>query len=259
MKFRRPLALLVIPVVFLLSSCVRMQSDYEILGDDEIRMAVDIGVQNKYIEDKDREDPNLCASNGLVETETLSVEQYVEDGEDGYTGCRQVGTARISDKPENALFNLDDDVWTFSMEGGQGEQMKPDAFTEFNVTVTFPGKVLTHSGTSTVNGTTVTWSDPSDYTDGAGLVATASNSAGLMWLWSLLGVIALFALGVLAFNLRTKNTAAAGPADGSHAPEGRILRRRGGQKFKKSGPHDYGPQVPQDPSSVPKFHHFGSG
>lgn len=259
MKFRQLLALLMIPVVLLTASCVRMQSHYEILGDDEIRMAVDIGVQNKYIEDKDRDNPDLCASNGLVETETLQVEQYVEDGEDGYTGCRQVGTARISDKPENALFTLDDDVWTFSMEGGRGESVKPDAFTEFIVSVTFPGKVLTHSGTSTVDGTTVTWSNPKDYTDGDGLTATASNTASLMWLWSLLGVVALFALGVLAYNLRTRNRATGPPADESHAAQGRIVRRRGGQKFKKSGPYDYGPKAPADPSSVPKFYHHHSG
>ena len=199
-----------VPLVVLLSSCVRVQSNYEILGDDEISMSVDIGVQNKYIEDEDREDPDLCASNGLVQTETLTVEQYVEDGEDGYTGCRQVGTARISDKPENALFALDDDVWTFHMEGGQGEQMKPETFTDFSVSVTFPGRVMTHSGSSIVDGTTVTWSDPKDYADGDGLTATASNSASLMWLWSLLGVVALFALGVVAFNLRTRNRATDG-------------------------------------------------
>ncbi len=258
MKFRRLLALLTIPIVLVLSSCVRMQSHYEIIGDDEIRMSVDIGVQNEYIKDKDRNDPNLCANNGLVETDTLTVEQYVEDGKQGYTGCRQVGTAKISDKPENTLFTLDDDVWAFTMEGGRGEQMKPDAFSEFSVSVTFPGKVLTHSGSSTVDGTTVTWSDPKDYTDSDGLTATASNATSLMWLWSLLGVIALFALGVLAYNLRTRSRASAPLADGPHAPEGRIVRRRGGQKFKKSGPYDNGPQVPQDPSSVPKFHHFGT-
>ncbi len=241
MKFRRLLALLAIPIILLLSSCVRMQSHYEIVGDDEIQMAVDIGVQNKFIEDEDRDDPDLCASNGLIETDTLSVEQYREDGEDGYTGCRQVGTAKISDKPENTLFTLDDDVWTFTMEGGRGEQMKPDAFTDFEVSVTFPGKVLTHSGASTVDGTTVTWSDPKDYTDGDGLTATANNSAGLMWLWSLLGVIALFALGVLAFNLRTKNRSSAPPAEDPRAQEGRTVRRGGGQKTKSHGPHDVDP------------------
>ena len=254
MKFRSLIAVLIVPVLLLLSSCVRMQSEYEILGDDELRMSVDMGVQNEFLEDEDRNDPDLCANNGLVESESLTVEQYVEDGDDGYTGCRQVGTARISDKPENTLFQLDDDdVWTFHLQGGQGENLKPDAFTDFGVSVTFPGKVLSHSGSSTVDGTTVTWTDPKDFAAGDGLTATAKNTADLMWLWSLLGVIALFALGVLAYNLRTRNRASAAPAGGSHGPEKRPARKR--QKFKKAGPYDNGPQVPQDPSSVPKFHH----
>ncbi|MEO7588175.1 MAG: hypothetical protein ABIS84_09130 [Arachnia sp.] len=75
------------------------------------------------------------------------------------------------------------------------------------------------------------------------------------WL-GLAGVVLLFVLGVLAYNVRTRKQP---PNPQLHAPEGRALRRRGGQKFKKSGPFDNGPQVPQDPSSVPKFYHFGPG
>ncbi|RMB58722.1 hypothetical protein [Tessaracoccus antarcticus] len=75
------------------------------------------------------------------------------------------------------------------------------------------------------------------------------------WL-GLAGVVLLFALGVVAYNIRTRRTGS--PRD-LHAPEGRPVRRRGGQKFKKSGPFDNGPQVPQDPSSIPTFFHHGPG
>ncbi|MDO5736132.1 MAG: hypothetical protein Q4P15_06615 [Propionibacteriaceae bacterium] len=71
---------------------------------------------------------------------------------------------------------------------------------------------------------------------------------------ALLGVVALFVLGYIAFRLRHKKS----PPPELHAPEGTPVRRRGGQRFKKSGPYDYGPKVAQDPSSVPKFYHHSS-
>lgn len=75
------------------------------------------------------------------------------------------------------------------------------------------------------------------------------------WL-GLAGVVLLFVLGVVAYNVRTRRQP---PKPELHAPEGTPVRRRGGKKFRQAGPYDNGPQVPQDPSSVPRFHHFGPG
>lgn len=73
------------------------------------------------------------------------------------------------------------------------------------------------------------------------------------WLVGLIIVIALFAMGAIVYRVRHPK----GRPDPSapHAPEGRTVVKRGAPKRKQSGPYDYGPKVPQDPSNAPKFHH----
>ena len=79
----------------------------------------------------------------------------------------------------------------------------------------------------------------------------------LDWLWGLMVVIALFALGGLAYKLR--HPAKRRNPTAPHAPEGRIIVQRGKKRMKNSGPYDYGPRVPDDPSNVPKFYHHWDG
>lgn len=83
------------------------------------------------------------------------------------------------------------------------------------------------------------------------------GSGDLNWLWGLIGVFALFALGGIAYKIRnpTKPRNPTAP----HAPEGRIIVQRGKSRLKNSGPYDDGPRVPDDPSHVPKFHHHWDG
>ena len=68
-------------------------------------------------------------------------------------------------------------------------------FTDFEVRVTFPGRVLSASGSGRIEGNTVTWSDPKDMYLEEGLRATASADPDLSWLWLTLGVIALAGAG----------------------------------------------------------------
>ena len=90
--------------------------------------------------------------------------------------------------------------------------------------------------------------------DQAGATQQGSD---LGWLWGLLVVIALFVLGTIAYKLR--NPKKRSDPNAAHAPEGRIVVQRGRKKLNRSGPYDYGPRVPDDPSSVPKFYHHGPG
>ena len=68
-------------------------------------------------------------------------------------------------------------------------------FTDFEVHVTFPDRVLSASGSGRIEGNTVTWSDPKDMYLKEGLRATASADPDLSWLWPTLGVIALAGVG----------------------------------------------------------------
>lgn len=77
------------------------------------------------------------------------------------------------------------------------------------------------------------------------------------WLVGLIIVIALFALGAIVYRMRHPRKRP--DPNARHAPEGRTMVRRGAPKRKQSGPFDHGPQVPQDPSSVPKFNHHNNG
>ncbi len=86
---------------------------------------------------------------------------------------------------------------------------------------------------------------------------STQRGSDLGWLWGLIGVVALFVLGGIVYKMR--NPRRRPDPNAPHAPEGRIVVKRGGKKFKQSGPYDYGPRVPDDPSSVPKFYHHGPG
>lgn len=61
------------------------------------------------------------------------------------------------------------------------------------------------------------------------------EAGDLMWLWTLLGVIGLFVLGVVAYNARTRSRF---PRESVDPREGRIMRRSGGKKPKGKRPYD---------------------
>ena len=213
---RRLVAILTIPLLLMLSSCIRMTADYDIVSEDEIKLVANIGVQNSFADQMGSELPSLCDQGDFDDVEGATAEEYTEEGPEGYTGCEISGTATLADMGgDGTSITLVDDVWTFSMDGEESnEEMSADMFTDFRVSVTFPGKVLSHSGTSTVEGTTVTWANAADMFTADGLTATAENGAGggLTWLWILLGVLALAAIGAAIYVLTRRRVK---PTDGA--------------------------------------------
>lgn len=191
---RRALALLLVPLVLLLSSCIRMTADYDIVSENEVTLVADFGIQNSAAAQMGSEVPDLCEQEGFDDVQGATAEPYAEEGDGGYTGCRISGTARTSDlSGDGTTIELADGVWTFAMEGTPGEEeMSAEMFSDFRVSVTFPGKVLSHNGTSTVEGTTVTWSTAADMFTADGLLATAEDGAGgVDWLWIALGALVI--------------------------------------------------------------------
>ncbi len=201
MPSRRILTLLLIPLVLALSSCVRLQADYEILGNDSVKVAIDVGARNDIVEEMGDDVPDFCEQEGLMDLEGVDKEEYAEDGEDGYKGCRLTGTTTVQElnSTGTSLTLGEEGTWKFLMEGNQsmeGSTMSTDMFSDLLIRVTFPGEVLTHNGSSTVEGTTVTWTDPADLLTKEGLEATAENvenNATKPWFWILMASVGLVA------------------------------------------------------------------
>ncbi|MBD4448002.1 hypothetical protein GUG94_23900, partial [Xanthomonas citri pv. citri] len=79
--------------------------------------------------------------------------------------------------------------------------------------------VLSHSGSSKVDGNTVTWTDPSDLFSSSGLTATSKRSNGIpIWVWIIVAVAVLAIVGVVVVILNKKKGQKAGQPENGGAP-----------------------------------------
>ena len=116
--------------------------------------------------------------------------------ENGVVGCRAGGPLPVEAltglSPDNELTEADGKL-RFHMEDlmemapGEDESGLDGGML---MSVTFPGKVLEHSGASTVEGRTVTWTDPKDFEEGITAVSVMPNR--------IIGPILLTAAGLIA-------------------------------------------------------------
>lgn len=200
--------LLLLPLLLGLTSCVRYRVEYDIVDKERVKLNWNIGIRKP---EEGAQAPgeitveNICQA--VVEhaqtPEELAQAPYEDDL---FHACRFTGELPINHKrltgpaPDQAqiiTYNETRREWTFRYSSGSGNTSMESAstFTDFEVRVTFPGRVLSASGSGRIEGNTVTWSDPKDmYTD-EGLRATASADPDLSWLWLTLGAIALAGAG----------------------------------------------------------------
>ncbi|MHA6523577.1 LppM family (lipo)protein [Tessaracoccus sp. G1721] len=207
-----PMALL--PLLLLLGGCVRLDTDIVISSRDTVDMTMLIAIQDEYAAAVD----TLCEQDGAGGT----VSDYDADG---HVGCiREVRGAPLSALSDD---NLDlsivhaDGEYRFAMisnevgvSSGGDEQLIASLFTDFRVSVTFPGEVTAHNGSSTVDGTTVTWTDASDMASGEGLRATSDEAGSVLALLPWLGAALLVAAGVVV-GLLLLNRSRSAPAPGA--------------------------------------------
>ena len=84
--------------------------------------------------------------------------------------------------------------------------------------MTFPGTVLSHSGSSKVDGGTVTWTDVNDLLSPDGLTASGKSQGGLPgWVWGI-GALVMLAIGGAVAAMIINRRWWARPRDGGAAP-----------------------------------------
>lgn len=260
---RRLFVLAVIPALLLLASCVRLNADFEILNEEDLKVSFEIGVQNQVLSEMGGDVDEFCDMEGLDEVDGLTAELYEDDGPEGFSGCRYTGVAKIADMNDESgsHLTLADGVWTFSMEGMDdaddedlGEFGAAAMFSDFRISVKFPGEVLTHNGSSVVDGTTVTWTSAADLMSDEGLTATAKDTggSGLPWLW--IGVVLaaiLVVLGLMVALFRSGAKARKSTAQPLQQQAAQSQPQWGGQQgHQQPWPGQSAPQ--QGPGAVPQ-------
>ena len=219
-KLRRiGIVALILPLVLALSSCIRMHQEINVSSQDKIEVKADFGVLKEQAGSGGIKDPNGICQRGTSSTNLpgdLKQEGYQDDK---YIGCRLSGTAKLSEV-SYLSFDESSKQWTFHMPGGGTQGASASMFTDFEVKVSFPGKVLTASGKGEISGNTVTWKDPADLASSEGLKATASNDPDLTWLWIVLGVVVVGGAVVAVILAQRGKARAARPGPGQPGPQG---------------------------------------
>jgi len=234
MRPRFALSVLIVTLALLLTGCMRLKADFTISADDEVAVVMDVGLNKQTADQSGTSQDDMCGGQGVGQTGINGTTESYDDGT--YVGCRITGTVAIGDmKGEGLTITRADNVYTFTWAsgdtGGEAAGMSAAMVSDFRVAVTFPGKVLSHNGSSTVEGTTVTWTSAADLFTSEGLVATGEAKPPLTALLVpiLIGLAALALVGALVWYLlarRKKATAAAAaqpqpqPQPGVYPPTG---------------------------------------
>lgn len=209
---RRTAALLMVPLLFLLGGCIKFDTAIRISANDKVDVTMLVAIQQQYAS-MIAEACSSTSGTGMDLPPGSTITQYQQDG---FTGCTiQATQIPLKDgfKDDSGLtITHENSQYTFWMKNTSTDEdssgMSSMMFTSFKVAVTFPGEVTSHNGSSTVEGTTVTWTNAADLFAGEGLKATSKEAnpfvGALPWLLGLAGLLGVAAVVFLVVNRRKR-------------------------------------------------------
>ncbi|EGR95493.1 LppM family (lipo)protein [Cutibacterium namnetense] len=233
-RARYLLAVLLAPLV-LLSGCGKFNAGFVIKDEDHIDVAVAFGVLKSGTNGDGSDQSKklikrLRGCSGLTPpSASLRGKVKAKPFDDGtYAGCTITGTVTAADiaarspRPSSGVnpsagsprghkagvpvdIAFDDETIRFHFDGSDLSDSVPGVdpsdisdmagIKDFKVSVTFPGTVLSHSGSSKVDGNTATWTDVNDLLSTGGLTASGKSQSGLPgWVW-VVGALVVLAIG----------------------------------------------------------------
>ena len=155
----------------------------EIRDEDHVRSTFVYGVSRADLEEAGKKPSDFSDCDKTFDVSASEKQhgvkaEFVEDKE--YVGCKFTMTTTADDARGAGLgLTFDADKVSLSIgrkffEDARLDKIKVGAF---KVSVTFPGKVISHSGSSSVDGNTVTWTDIKDSTSGLKAVSERPTGA----------------------------------------------------------------------------------
>ena len=194
-----------IPLALVMTGCMHFSASYTLSADDSVQLTTEVGILASAASLLNGEDMCQAMSEDNSGFPSGSMEPATITGTDKqtYLICRITASTNLTGANEQGVtITHQDGVFSFTMDSTLFDSDDLNdlgvawsaVMTSFSVSVTFPGKVLTHSGSSTVKGTTVTWTNSADLF--TGLSATGKDSGGAGWPLSTAATIGI-AAGVI--------------------------------------------------------------
>ena len=195
-----------IPLALVMTGCMHLSASYTLSADDSVQLTTEVGILASAADLLEGKDMCQAMSEDGSSFPSGSMEPATITGTDGqsYLICRITASTNLATANEQGVtITHQNGVFSFMMDGSifdsAGDLTDLGTswsvmLTSFSIAVTFPGKVLTHNGSSTVKGTTVTWTNSADLFNG--LSATGKDSGGAGWPLSTAATIGI-AAGVI--------------------------------------------------------------
>lgn len=221
---RRLVAVLLLPFVLMLAGCGKLHATFDVQDAETVNVSYDLAIDTEYAESTYSSAQEMCddllSDNTLSGDMAPSIEPYEEGGQ---YGCRVVGV--MTGDNFDSTFNIteEDGELHVVIDGGADAESFSDPEVQslgidFQMTFTFPGKVIESSG-GEIDGNSVVFTDLNDVANGIDIRADAG---GFPWIVVIvivlvLGFLLLLVIAAIIFfvlRARKKKNAVSGGSAG---------------------------------------------